>query len=211
MDQDNTKLQKNAKPAAPKKAHVDQGAKKLRWSDISGRILLPVSILVLALGLFLIVYNAMRLGTPSETETMTTGMLIASAAFGALLAVTGALGLFYRKKKLLVTLAIFAIVYAVVLVTATLKAGGIALASGIAGIVLPILFIVGVDGKYDIGLVRYFREMFGETKKLTWLSGKDLFSHTLAVIVFVLAMALLVYVLDLAFSGGFGALSNIGG
>ena len=52
-------------------------------------------------------------------------------------------------------------------------------------------------------------EMIGEVKKLTWLSGKELFSHTLAVVVFVLAMALLIYILDLAFSSGFGALSNI--
>ena len=51
--------------------------------------------------------------------------------------------------------------------------------------------------------------MIGEVKKLTWLSGKELFSHTLAVVVFVLAMALLIGLLDLAFSSGFGALSSI--
>ena len=57
--------------------------------------------------------------------------------------------------------------------------------------------------------IRYFREMFGELKKLTWLSGKDLMSHTLAVVVFVLGMAALVWVLDLAFSSAFGAISQI--
>ena len=57
--------------------------------------------------------------------------------------------------------------------------------------------------------IRYFREMFGELKKLTWLSGKDLVSHTLAVIVFVLGMAALIWALDLAFSSAFGAISQI--
>ena len=33
--------------------------------------------------------------------------------------------------------------------------------------------------------IRYFREMFGELKKLTWLTGKELVSHTIAVFVFV--------------------------
>lgn len=63
------------------------------------------------------------------------------------------------------------------------------------------------EGKFHP--IRYFREMFGELKKLTWFTGKELFSHTLAVIVFVLAMALIIYVLDLAFSSGFSAISQI--
>ena len=41
--------------------------------------------------------------------------------------------------------------------------------------------------------IRYFREMYGEVKKLTWLTGKELVSHTIAVFVFVLAMALIIY------------------
>lgn len=57
--------------------------------------------------------------------------------------------------------------------------------------------------------IRYFREMIGELKKLTWLSGKDLFSHALAVFVFVIGMALIIYLLDLAFSSGFGLLESI--
>lgn len=57
--------------------------------------------------------------------------------------------------------------------------------------------------------IRYFREMFGELKKLTWLTGKELLSHTVAVVVFVLVMAALIYVLDLAFSSGIGALTSL--
>ena len=87
--------------------------------------------------------------------------------------------------------------------------GAIVLALGIVAVVVSLFYILAVDGKYEVGLIRFFREMTGEVKKLTWLSGKELFSHTLAVVVFVLAMALLIGLLDLAFSSGFGALSTI--
>ena len=58
-------------------------------------------------------------------------------------------------------------------------------------------------------LIRYFREMFGEVKQLTWLTGKELLSHTVAVFVFVIVMAVVIYVLDLAFGSGMGALESI--
>ena len=58
--------------------------------------------------------------------------------------------------------------------------------------------------------VRYCKEMMGELKKLTWLSKKELASHTLAVFAFVLGMALLIYVLDLVFSTGFSLIERIG-
>lgn len=63
------------------------------------------------------------------------------------------------------------------------------------------------EGRFN--LIRYCREVVGEVKKLTWLTRKELLSHTAAVIVFVLGMALLIYVLDLVFSTGMGALESI--
>ena len=51
--------------------------------------------------------------------------------------------------------------------------------------------------------------MYGEVKKLTWLTGKELVSHTIAVFVFVLAMALIIYLLDLGFSGVMSTLESI--
>ena len=66
-----------------------------------------------------------------------------------------------------------------------------------------------VEKKSRFSLVRYLKETVGEVKKLTWLSKKDLLSHTAAVIVFVLAMAIIVYVLDLIFSTGMGWLESI--
>ena len=51
--------------------------------------------------------------------------------------------------------------------------------------------------------IRYIKETIGELKKLTWLSKKDLASHTLAVVVFVLGMAIIIYALDTIFALGF--------
>ncbi len=45
----------------------------------------------------------------------------------------------------------------------------------------------------------YIKEMTGEVKKLTWLSVKELVKATAVVLVFVLAFAVLIYVLDLIF------------
>ena len=64
-------------------------------------------------------------------------------------------------------------------------------------------------GKKKFNLIQYFKEMIGEVKKLTWLSKKELLSHTIAVFVFVIAMALIIYGLDFIFSTGIGALESI--
>ena len=75
----------------------------------------------------------------------------------------------------------------------------------IADLVLSIIALCVLIAK----LSRYLREMLGELKKLTWLSGKDLASHTLAVFIFVIVLAVVIWALDLLFSTGFGALAKI--
>ena len=55
----------------------------------------------------------------------------------------------------------------------------------------------------------YFKDVFSETKKLTWPSRKEVIQYTLAVIGFVALMALIMWVLDLAFSNGVSALASI--
>lgn len=55
----------------------------------------------------------------------------------------------------------------------------------------------------------YFKEVFSETKKLTWPSKKEVINYTLAVIGFVALMALIMWVLDLAFSNAMSALAKI--
>lgn len=62
------------------------------------------------------------------------------------------------------------------------------------------------EGKFHP--IRYIKEMFGELKKLTWLSAKELLTHTAAVLAFVLVMALIIYVLDLVFGAGLSAISK---
>ena len=58
--------------------------------------------------------------------------------------------------------------------------------------------------------VRFFKEVIGELKKLTWPNKKELFSQTAAVLTIVIGMAIIIYVLDLIFSQGVGLLSRIG-
>ncbi|MBR0082134.1 MAG: preprotein translocase subunit SecE [Clostridia bacterium] len=53
------------------------------------------------------------------------------------------------------------------------------------------------EKKFQLGA--YLKEMWGEVKKLTWLSPKELAKNTGVVIVVVLAVTLLIWVLDLAF------------
>ncbi len=47
--------------------------------------------------------------------------------------------------------------------------------------------------------VSYLKEMWGEVKKLTWLTPKELAKNTAVVIVVVLAFTLMIYILDFAF------------
>ncbi len=213
MAQNLSNPQKDAKGADKKIAKIDAHAhgahKKPFWAVISKKLLLPASILFTAGGLFLAAYNIMQMITPSETYTLSVGLKVASALLGLLIVAAGVLGLLKKKGKTLMTLGALALVYAIIILTATAKMGTVALIAGIVAVVLSLFYILAVDGMFEVGLIRFFREMIGEVKKLTWLTGKELFSHTLAVIVFVLAMALLIYILDLAFSSGFGALSNI--
>jgi len=213
MAQNLTKTQADGKGADKKIAKIDAHGhashKKPFWSVVSKKLLLPASVLFALIGLFIAGYNVMQMITPAETYTLSTGLKVASAIMGLLIALSGILGLIAKKGRSLMTLGTLSTVYAIIILTATAKMGTVALAGGIAAVVLGLLFIIAVDGMYDVGLIRFFREMIGEVKKLTWLSGKELFSHTLAVVVFVLSMALMIYVLDLVFSSGFGALSKI--
>ena len=56
---------------------------------------------------------------------------------------------------------------------------------------------------------QFFKEVMGELKKLSWPSKKDLVSYTLTVIAFIAVMAIVIYVLDLAFSEGISLLAKL--
>ena len=211
MAQIDSKPQKDAKAAEKKVAKIDTHGshKRSLWNTVAKKLLLPASILFVLAGLAYAAYSALQIITPAEGSTMSIGLKIASIILGVLIVATGVLGLFPQKGKHLMTLGALSLVYAIIILTATAKMGTIVLILGIVAVVFSLFYILAVDGKYEVGLIRFFREMTGEVKKLTWLSGKELLSYTLSVIAFVLAMAALIYLLDLAFSSGFGALSNI--
>ena len=58
-------------------------------------------------------------------------------------------------------------------------------------------------------LKTYLKEMWGEVKKLSWLSKNDLIKNTAMVLVFVLAMSAAIYVMDIVFSSGVQGLSSL--
>lgn len=62
--------------------------------------------------------------------------------------------------------------------------------------------------KKRTGIVRYFKEVGGELKKVSWSTRKELVTNTLTVLAFVLLMSAIIYVLDLAFSSGLGLLTQ---
>lgn len=57
---------------------------------------------------------------------------------------------------------------------------------------------------------RFFKEFWGEVKKLSWSSPKELVSNTLTVIAFVALFAVIIGVLDMVFGLGMKALINLG-
>lgn len=57
--------------------------------------------------------------------------------------------------------------------------------------------------------LRYLKEMMGEVKKLSWLSKKDLAKHTFVVFIFVIVMGVAIWLLDLGFGKGVGALLTL--
>ena len=56
---------------------------------------------------------------------------------------------------------------------------------------------------------RYFREVYGELKKVNWPTAKELVSYTATVLVFIFLIAVMIGVLDFGFGKGFTALSTV--
>ena len=70
-----------------------------------------------------------------------------------------------------------------------------ALIFALLALAIIVLSIFAMKSRWQV----YIKEMTGEVKKLTWLTMKELVKATAVVLVFVLAFALLIYLLDLAF------------
>jgi len=56
---------------------------------------------------------------------------------------------------------------------------------------------------------KFFKDVSGELKKVTWPTKKELVNYTLTVIAFVVAMAVIIYVLDFLFGGGVRLLGSL--
>ncbi len=70
-----------------------------------------------------------------------------------------------------------------------------ALIHTLLALAIIVLAIFAMKSRWQV----YIKEMTGEVKKLTWLNMKELVKATAVVLVFVIAFALLIFVLDLIF------------
>lgn len=57
--------------------------------------------------------------------------------------------------------------------------------------------------------VQYIREVTSEVKKLSWPTKKELASYTLAVLAFILLMAVIIYACDFVFGQGMTLLAGL--
>ncbi len=144
-----------------------------------------------------------------ETFSMSATFLIVMSVW---LALGGLLKLFLgidsiagKFQKVLNIVIIINLIMVIVAFVTIYNVNGQFMAVLIVDLILSIIAVCWLN----VRLARYLREMAGELKKLTWLSGRDLASHTVAVIVFVVLMAVLIWLLDLAFSSGFSAIATI--
>lgn len=58
-------------------------------------------------------------------------------------------------------------------------------------------------------LGKFFREVYGELKKVTWPTPKELVSFTATVLAFILLIAIMIGVLDFGFGKGFTAIGSL--
>lgn len=56
---------------------------------------------------------------------------------------------------------------------------------------------------------QFFKEVWGEVKKLSWASKKDLLHYVLAVLAFIAVMSVIIYACDLLFGQGMTLLSSL--
>ena len=65
-------------------------------------------------------------------------------------------------------------------------------------------------GNFFKGIGKYFKEVWGEVKQLTWPTKKELINYCLAVIAFCALMAIIIGLLDFAFGSAVNALAGLG-
>ena len=63
--------------------------------------------------------------------------------------------------------------------------------------------------KKSFGIGKFFREVIGEVKKLTFPTVRELLSYTATVLAFIAVFAVVIYLLDLVFAEGLNLLASI--
>ena len=68
----------------------------------------------------------------------------------------------------------------------------------------------GAIGNFFKRIGLYFKGVFAEVNKLSWMSGKELVTACLSVLAFVAFFAIIIGLLDMAFDAGMLGLNNLG-
>ena len=185
---------------------AEKAAKTLRLLTILllivGIVTLAVTVYDLASGSSLLkLFDAQAAETEAAVDTNHGGLIVASVLLivAAVLLIVAAVMQIWKKnyrafQSALIASIIFAL-FPLIFFAVNIGAHLFALIYTVLILAAIVLAIFAMKSRWQI----YIKEMTGEVKKLTWLSAKELVKATAVVIVFVLAFALLIYVLDLIF------------
>ena len=171
-------------------------------------LLLVVGILTFAASMFDLFSGSTLLklfdGQAAEEAAIDTnhgGQTVAyvlAAVAGALVVVGAIMQMVKQNYRVFQGTCIAAIIFALyplIFFAVNIGAHLFALIFAILMLAIIVLAIFAMKSRWQV----YIKEMTGEVKKLTWLNLKELVKATAVVLVFVLAFAVLIYVLDLVF------------
>ena len=128
-------------------------------------------------------------------QTVAYVMLIAASVLLIIGAVMHFVKKNYRVFQGTCIAAIIFALYPLIFFAVNIGAHLFALVYTVLVLAIIVLAIFAMKSRWQV----YIKEMTGEVKKLTWLTMKELVKATAVVLVFVLAFAVLIYVLDLLF------------
>ncbi len=181
-------------------------------------ILIAAALIALPIAEMVTNYSLLFAGAETLPETFSSSAFTSAyvfAAIGAVLAIAGGILCLkgnYRTMQTLDSLAVLVLIYPLVYAAILIASSVFAIVYTALAAVLIALMVLVIICSHRVSPIRwviYIKEMIGEVKKLSWLSLQDLAKHVGAVMVFVLAMALIMWVLDLGFSAGVQGISSL--
>ncbi len=169
---------------------------------VVGIVTLAVSIFDMVSGFSLLrLFDAKAAETAEAVDTNHGGLIVAyiMLTVAAALLIFGTVSHLWKKNyRVFQGTCIAAILFSLFpLIVFAVNIGShlFALIHALLALAIIVLAIFAMKSRWQV----YIKEMTGEVKKLTWLNMKELVKATAVVLVFVLAFALLIYVLDLIF------------